>query len=164
MTSGPLASPAAGSEAPGSRSRREPSWGRIPACKASLRRGTHTSTLLSCGDEGKHPSQGLQKMLCLLAYCTGAQAPAADNPLLNLAFLPTALCKFNGRHFPLQLAKPLHFILVLDARAYLPKLLTCSCFKLSRSTVLTLTFTLPPSSPSHYFTIQNRARAKQICL
>lgn len=95
---------------------------------------------------------------CLVAQGGGRHQP------LNLAFLLTALCKFDGCHFPLQLAKALRFVLVLDGHVQPPKLLTCSCFMLSRSAVLTLILPSPPSSPSQYFTIQNISRAKRTCL
>lgn len=140
-----------------------PGAGLLPA-KPSGEEMLLITTLLPCRAEGNCPSQGPQKTARLPAYSTGARAPAADSPRLNLAFLPTALCKFNGCHFPLQLAKALHFIFLLDACVQLPKLLTCLWFIVSRSTFLTLTLALPPSSPSQSFTIENIARAKWICL
>lgn len=50
--------------------------------------------------------------------------------------------------FQLQLAKPLHFLLLLDDCMQLPKLLTCLYFMFSRSPVLIFPLALSPSSPS----------------
>ena len=122
----------------------------------------HTITLLPCGDRENCPPQGAQKTVWLLAYGTGAWAPAADSQLFwpfpqhLFAHLTGATSHFSWQNVCILF----HFWTpTCNSQSFL----TCSCFMLSRSTVLTLTLALPPSSPSWYFTIQNIVRAKQMC-